>query len=182
MSSELTDRDGSFTDGIDPESKDLIRDLVASHNRLENRIDELEQQLAARDVRIEDLEQQQRRLSNLVDGLFNQSRKVRTLLAGSHEEFASWDVDEMTPIHARLLNAESELEEHEDKLRMMVVDDGQKGTPDERPMHLRQVLYNEGKQVYLLRERLIGCTVLTIQDAGMNSPLMSYPICTANTI
>ena len=136
------------TEPVEIETEELVRDLVTSHNRLEDRLEELDDRLEESNGRIEELERENREQSALIDALRTQNEQLKTVLAGSVDEFSTWEPDEMVPMHARLLNVEDDLEEHDDKLRMMVVDDGKKGSPDERAMHLRQVLYNEGKQLY----------------------------------
>ncbi len=128
--------------------EDLVEELIVQTNRLEEHVDDLTDQLEIAENRIADLEKETQSQSALIDALRTQNEHLKTVLAGGPDEFSTWETDDMVPMHARLLNVEDGLEDHEDKLRMMVVDDGQKGSPDERAIHLRQVLYNEGKQVY----------------------------------
>lgn len=71
---------------------------------------------------------------------------VKTLIAGDPDEFAAWEPAAMTPIVERLDAIEDQLTEHADKFEMFVVEDGSHGTPDQRALHLRQVLYNAAKK------------------------------------
>lgn len=133
---------------IDPDSEDLVRDLVIAHNDLQDRITEVEEELDEKNEKIADLEQENTKQEAVINALRTQNKEFKRVLAGSVQEFGSWTPEDMVPMHARLLNVEDDVEEHEDKLRMMVVDDGKKGSPDERAAHLRQVLYNEAKTIY----------------------------------
>lgn len=107
------------------------------------------QQLSRDDAidRLEALEQRVDDLEGLVSALRTQNKHLKTALAGSPSEFATWDVDAMPPLKHRVVKMEDQLAEHDAKFEMFVVEDGAAGTPDERAMHLRQVLANKARQV-----------------------------------
>jgi hypothetical protein len=75
-------------------------------------------------------------------------RRIDTLavaLAGDEDEFSEWAPEEMEPIADRLSSVEDTVASHDEKFEMFVVEDGSSATPDERALHLRQVLWNKGK-------------------------------------
>ena len=87
------------------------------------------------------------KIEELTHALHMQNRKLRVVLAGSEDEFGTWDAESMSPLQPRIVQLEDQLTDHEDQFEMFVVEDGRHATPDERAIHLRQVLYNEAKSL-----------------------------------
>lgn len=96
-------------------------------------------------VRTADLEQRIQGLEARLDAIVKQNRMLKLALAGTEDEFQTWNPDNMVCIHSRLQALEETVAEHEDRFQMFVVEDGDKAGPDERAMHLRQVLLNEAQ-------------------------------------
>lgn len=93
-----------------------------------------------------DLETRVRQLEGLVKALQAQNRRLKAVIAGDPDEFSTWDVDEMVPIHDRVEDLEETVSDHADRFEMFIVEEGSQGTPDQRAMHLRQVLLNRAKR------------------------------------
>lgn len=104
---------------------------------------DLEREELAEKVR--DLEKRVRSLEGLTDALQTQNRLLKTALAGSDDEFGAWDVEQMVPLHDRVEKVSDTVAEHDERFEMFVVEDGKQATPDERAMHLRQVLLNDAQ-------------------------------------
>lgn len=100
--------------------------------------DELAQAVADLDGRVQTLEA-------LVNALQRQNSLLKQSLAGSEDEFGTWDHSQMVPIHDRVESNSDMLAEHEERFEMFVVENGKQATPDERAMHLRQVLLNDAE-------------------------------------
>lgn len=95
--------------------------------------------------KIADLEGRIRTLEGLTKALQKQNELLKTALAGDADAFGEWDHESMVPIHDRLEKLSDTVADHEDRFEMFVVEDGGQATPDERAMHLRQVLLNEAE-------------------------------------
>jgi hypothetical protein len=130
MSAESIPEDVADADTVDG---DLVRDLVVQLNSLQDRVDDLEREV--------------NRLDSLNNALRAQNDTLKEALAGDAEEFGAWDTQRMDGLHPRVVELEEQLDEHEEKFEMFVVEEGKTATPDERAMHLRQVLYNKAKRV-----------------------------------
>lgn len=100
--------------------------------------DELAEKIVELDGRVQSLEA-------LTDALQTQNRLLKTALAGSPDEFGAWDVQQMVPIHDRVEDLSDTVATHDERFEMFVVEDGKQATPDERAMHLRQVLLNDAE-------------------------------------
>lgn len=96
--------------------------------------------------RIEELESRVTQLEGLTSALQAQNKMLKRVLAGSEDEFSTWNVDNMVPFHDRLEDVESTVGQHAEKFQMFVVEDGESATPDDRAMHLRQVLLNRARK------------------------------------
>ena len=94
----------------------------------------------------DDLEKRVRRLEGLVEALQTQNRRLKTALVGDPDDFSTWDLAEMVPLHERVEELEATVSDHADRFEMFVVEEGAQGTPDQRAMHLRQVLLNQSKR------------------------------------
>lgn len=94
----------------------------------------------------DDLETRVRRLEGLVEALQAQNRRLKTVLAGDPDEFSTWDLTEMVPLHDRVEELEATVSDHADRFEMFVVEEGSQGTPDQRAMHLWQILLNQAKR------------------------------------
>ena len=130
MSAEAAPEDVPDADTVDG---DLVRDLVVQLNSLQDRVDELESETERQDT--------------LIEALRAQNKQLKQALAGNADDFGTWNTERMDGIYPRLVEVEEQLDEHEEKFEMFVVEEGKTATPDERAMHLRQVLYNKAKRV-----------------------------------
>lgn len=114
---------------------------------------------------LSEVEQLRRRVEDLegrLTGLSRQNDRLKTILAGSVDEFSTWDADQMTAIHERLEDIEGTVSDHAERFEMFVVENGKQATPDKRAMHLRQVLLNEAQSkdgVAKMRRESCGTTI-----------------------
>lgn len=104
--------------------------------------DELVETVAGLRGTVEDLDARLDSLEAQVSALQTQNRLLKQVLAGTDDEFATWNVDNMVPMHDRLEELADTVAEHDSRFEMFVVEDGRSASPDERAMHLRQVLLN----------------------------------------
>lgn len=107
--------------------------------------DELEDEVAELRGEVDDLKGTVREQGAILKAMRKKMERVETALAGSSDEFSSWDVGEMDPVNDRLRGVEDTVEDHAGRFEMFVVEDGSNSTPDKRAMHLRQILYNQAK-------------------------------------
>lgn len=96
--------------------------------------------------RVAELEARVDALEGLTSALQAQNRMLKRVLAGSEDEFSTWNVDNMVPFRERLEDLEADVGEHAEKFQMFVVEDGESAAPDDRAMHLRQVLLNRARK------------------------------------
>lgn len=126
-------------DGLSDAEKERVKELVVMVNRLESkvddqadRLDELEAENQAKDAKIE---AQARKIENL-----------QRALAGDPYDFMAWDFEERGPIDQRIRNIEGGLDDHEDRLTVFEVESGQFSNPDQRALHLREVLLTDAEK------------------------------------
>lgn len=136
-------------------SREELEEEVRESRRLREEVEELRVELKE-EVRqsqesreeVEELRdelQSAKREMGRMNALQAQINTMKKMLAGDPEEFSMIDPEEMTPIKDRLEDVEETANAHGEKFEMFVVEEGKKSTPDERAMHLRQVLHNNAK-------------------------------------
>lgn len=111
---------------------------------------------------VEQLRQRVNDLEGRLVGLSRQNERLKKVLAGSEDEFSTWDADEMVPFHDRIDGLEETVSDHTERFEMFVVENGKQATPDKRAMHLRQVLLNEAQSnggVAKMRRQSCGTTI-----------------------
>lgn len=75
-----------------------------------------------------------------------QNQRLKQLIAGDPDKVATWNLDSMVPLHSRLQQLESTVDEHDTKFQMFVVEEGKQSSPDQRAVHLRQNLLNQAQK------------------------------------
>jgi uncharacterized coiled-coil protein SlyX len=144
MSAEPVPEEMPDADTVDG---DLVRDLVVQLNSLQDRVDELEDTVECQADRIDTLESEVEQQDTLIEALRAQNTTIKQALANDPNDVGTWNTERMDGIYPRLVEVEEQLDDHEEKFEMFVVEEGKTATPDERAMHLRQVLYNKAKRV-----------------------------------
>lgn len=94
----------------------------------------------------DELAKRVQKLEALVEALQAQNRRLKRAVAGDGDEFSTWDLDQMVPLHDRVEELEATVSDHADRFEMFVVEEGSQGTPDQRAMHLRQILLNQANR------------------------------------
>lgn len=115
-------------------SREALEEEVRESRELRAEVDELRDELQS--VKLD---------MARMDALQAQLNTMKKMLAGDAEEFGMLDAEKMTPVKDRLEAVEETTAAHGEKFEMFVVEEGKKATPDERAMHLRQVLHNNAK-------------------------------------
>jgi uncharacterized coiled-coil protein SlyX len=116
--------------GLDAGDATVIADLITRLNRQEERIDELEQTIDEQ--------------AALLNGIKNQNATLKRLLASDQATYP--ELDDRESFYDRVTELEEIVADHEDRLELTLTADGAAGSPDERAMRLREVLFNRAKR------------------------------------
>jgi uncharacterized coiled-coil protein SlyX len=116
--------------GLDTGEATVIADLITRLNRQEERIDELEQTIDEQ--------------AALLNGIKNQNATLKRLLASDQATYP--ELDDRESFYDRVTELEEIVADHEDRLELTLTADGAAGSPDERAMRLREVLFNRAKR------------------------------------
>jgi uncharacterized coiled-coil protein SlyX len=116
--------------GLDAGDATVIADLITRLNRQEERIDELEQTIDEQ--------------AALLNGIKNQNATLKRLLASDQATYP--ELDDRESFYDRVTELEETVADHEDRLELTLTADGAAGSPDERAMRIREVLFNRAKR------------------------------------
>lgn len=124
----------------------VIADIITRLNRQAERIDSLQREIDHKAAKIENLEETVDRQAALVEAVRKQNATLKRLLAGDEETYDSWDPIHFESFYARVTDLEETVADHDDRLELTLTADGAAGSPDERAMRLREVLFNRAKR------------------------------------
>ena len=124
----------------------VIADIITRLNRQAERIDSLQREIDHKAAKIENLEDTVDRQGALVEAVRKQNATLKRLLAGDEETYDSWDPSHFESFYDRVTELEEAVADHDDRLELTLTADGAAGSPDERAMRLREVLFNRAKR------------------------------------
>lgn len=81
-----------------------------------------------------------------IEALAQQITGIKTALAGSPEDFSSWEPQEMEPMMDQVKNLAGAVASREEEKEMFMKEDGEDLDPDGRAIQLRQYLLNETRR------------------------------------
>jgi uncharacterized protein YukE len=96
--------------------------------------------------RIDELEQTVDEQAALLNAVRSQNAKLKEVLAGDQETYESWNADHFKSFYDRVTELEETIADHDDRLELTLTADGAAGSPDERAMRLREVIFNRAKR------------------------------------
>jgi uncharacterized coiled-coil protein SlyX len=94
--------------------------------------------------RIDELEQTIDEQAALLNGIKNQNATLKRLLASDQATYP--ELDDRESFYDRVTELEETVADHEDRLELTLTADGAAGSPDERAMRIREVLFNRAKR------------------------------------
>jgi len=111
-----------------------------------DRVAQLEAELTDVQDTIADLEETVKKQQHIIDAYDTRFEAIKEILAGSPDTYNGWELNQFQSFYDRIVTLEDTVSDHEDRLELTLTANGSAGSPDERAMRLREVLYNKVKR------------------------------------
>ena len=146
MSHPEPEANGAAVNVESEEESTVVADIITRLNRQDERIDSLQRELEHKAAKIEELQATVDQQQHLIDAVRAQNATLKQILAGDEDTYDTWDPNHFESFYSRVTELEETVADHDDRLELTLTADGSAGTPDERAMRLREVLFNKAKR------------------------------------